>query len=135
MEQLLNWIWAALALGTLSVFLLRQRASRGHATAVHPKALVALLTALFILFPVISVSDDLHPAMADVVDPAKRILQTSSQLHQLQQGPSTVLLAVFLVVQVTTALVALQDWFSAASAACALERERIPNAGRSPPRF
>jgi hypothetical protein len=134
-EQLLNWIWAALALGTLSAFLLRQRASGRRAASVHPKALIALLTVLFILFPVISVSDDLHPAMADVVDPAKRILQVSSQLHQLQPGPSTLLLAVFLVVQVPTALVALQDWFSAATAACAVERERVPDAGRSPPRF
>ena len=135
MELLLNLLWAALALGTLSEFLLRQRASLTRTAAVHPKALIALVTVLVVVFPVISASDDLHPAIADLVEPAKRISQVSAQLHQLQPGLSTVLLAAFLVFQVSTALVALQGWFLAASTARALERERVPNDGRSPPRF
>jgi hypothetical protein len=134
-ELLLNLLWAALALGTLSEFLLRQCASLRRSAAVHTKALIALATVLVVVFPLISASDDLHPAIADLADPAKRISQVSAQLHQLQPGLSTVLLAAFLVFQVSTGLVALRGWYLAATAARALERERVPNDGRSPPRF
>lgn len=134
-EQLLNLLWATLALGTSSALLLRQRRSLGSARAVDLKALIALLTALIVLFPVISMSDDLHPAMADVVDPAKRILQVSAYLHQPQHGPFTVFLAALLVFQILAALVPLQDFFFVATAVRALERERVPNDGRSPPRI
>jgi hypothetical protein len=134
-EQLLNLLWAALALGTLSAFWLRQRAGVGRTMATHPMALIALLTALIIIFPVISVSDDLHPTMADVADPAKRILQVAPQLHQLQSVPSTVFLVSFLVFQVSSALVSRPDWFLEDTAVRALVRERVPNDGRSPPRF
>lgn len=135
MELLLNLLWAALALGTLSAFLLRQRASLGRTMAMHPKALIALVTVLFVIFPVISASDDLHPAIADVVEPAKRVLQVSAQLHQLQSGLSIVLLAAFLVFQGFDRACCAARLVLSSSAARTLERERVPNDERSPPRF
>ena len=96
MEQLLNLVWASVALAALCAFWLQQRTYQESSKVSYLKASVALVTLLIMLFPVISVSDDFHPAMAALDEPAKRLSLVAALLHRAQDGPSTVLLAAML---------------------------------------
>jgi hypothetical protein len=61
METVLNVIWLAVALAALWVWRYRWRASRPKASAYKWAEGIALGCALALLFPVISLTDDLHP--------------------------------------------------------------------------
>lgn len=70
MEALLNFFWLLIALGAFAWWRRRVKRSvhkaRGSCRAFSP--LLALVCALAILFPAISVTDDLHPALFIVED-------------------------------------------------------------------
>ena len=77
MELLLNLVWIALAITAFVCFVRRAR-SRGGKRTDYGRSLFALACILLILFPIISASDDLHPAQAVVEEPTKRIQQLAS---------------------------------------------------------
>lgn len=134
-EVLLNVAWAALAFGALAAFGLRQRRSRRRVNAADLTALIALSTLLLVLFPVISVSDDFHPAMVVLEDPARRISQLSACLHHMQDGFSALLLSAIVIVHVLTPRHGCEDWPYETAPGRLLQRERLPHDGRSPPSF
>ena len=80
MELLLNLVWIALAVAAFVSFLRRSRGQRGRRLD-YGRSLFALACALLILFPIISASDDLHPAQAVVEETTKRIQRLASPLQ------------------------------------------------------
>ena len=135
MELLLNLVWVAMALAAFGALLQERRAGSQRPQVPYLKALLALAFVLVLLFPVVSASDDLHPAQAVLEEATKRFQQLAAPLHQ----PSTVahggvvplLLAIYLVF----ALAALQVWQPTMQEARVINRATPPLAGRSPPSF
>lgn len=69
MELILNAFWLALALASLCLWqqgTYSTKGHRGYSTSLH--ALIILGCALILLFPVISLTDDLHDAQAVMED-------------------------------------------------------------------
>jgi len=75
MENLLNLCWLLLAVAALVAW--RCQAPRGG----HGRPLVALLFVLALMFPVISASDDLHPAPRAMEDSSKRTLRAWTRIN------------------------------------------------------
>jgi hypothetical protein len=129
-EQLLNAVWLFLLLGTLIPHLWRQPRLK----AAHAKALIALACVLFLLFPVISISDDLHPISAALEDPTKRLSKTLTPLAQVDgDHPAVSPLAIIRVALPVASFVVLRTALHVATTAHLANRERIPSDGRSPP--
>lgn len=79
MEILLNILWMVVALLAIANW----RARRSHHHAAH--AALALTCALLLLFPIISLSDDLHgSALYTEEAPAKRLVAGAG--HAVQHG-------------------------------------------------
>ncbi len=89
MELLLNLAWVALALAAFSA-LLRSRSakSQGRHKLPYGKALLALTCVLVLLFPVVSASDDLHPAQAVLEEATKRIQQFAAPCNTFRAFPT-----------------------------------------------
>ena len=134
MELLLNAIWATLALGAFLAYLRTQPHSETEQSP-QVKALIALACVLFLLFPVVSASDDLHAVPGALEDTTKRILRISGPPPQVRGSPSVPLLAVVLVLLTVIILVALRTTLHLAILARLANRERVPSDGRSPPSF
>ena len=134
MELLLNAIWATLALGAFLAYL-RQQPHSETEQSPQVKALIALACVLFLLFPVVSASDDLHAVPGALEDTTKRILRISGPPPQVRGSPSVPLLAVVLVLLTVIILVALRTTLHLAILARLANRERVPSDGRSPPSF
>lgn len=134
MELLLNAIWATLALGAFLAYLRTQPHSETEQSP-QAKALIALACVLFLLFPVVSASDDLHAVPGALEDTTKRILRISGPPPQVRGSPSVPLLAVVLVLLTVIILVALRTTLHLAILARLANRERVPSDGRSPPSF
>lgn len=77
MENFLNLCWLLLAVAALVGW--RCQAPRGG----HSRPLVALLFVLALMFPVISASDDLHPAAPAMEDSSKRTLRAWTRINGL----------------------------------------------------
>jgi hypothetical protein len=77
MENLLNLCWLLLAVAALVRW--RCQAARGG----HGRPLVALLFVLALMFPVISASDDLHPAAQAMEDSSKRTQRAWTRINGL----------------------------------------------------
>ena len=77
MENLLNLCW--LLLGVAALVAWHCQASRSG----HGRPLVALLFVLALMFPVISASDDLHPAAQAMEDSSKRTLRAWTRINWL----------------------------------------------------
>jgi len=95
MEVLLNTIWLLVAIGAF--FLWRPErfrgtpAGRGHRTSL---AILALATALVLLFPVISLTDDLHAGQAAMEDSSRSVMKARSTVQDcLRAGRSPLLAA------------------------------------------
>ena len=101
MELLLNLAWALLA---LPGYWLWRRSACGRRTRniTALQSLLALGCVLFLLFPVVSASDDLHAMRAEMEDSAtnkRTVRQAGSEKHsgwvnRLQSPPATVARAV-----------------------------------------
>jgi hypothetical protein len=96
METLLNLAWFVIAIAAICVF--RGVWRKRKATALHEW--VALGTFLFLLFPVISLTDDLHPELilAEASTSKKHLLLSSARGPATQShasGPAGSHLAVF----------------------------------------
>jgi hypothetical protein len=131
-ELLLNLVWAIIALVVLSAFWL-QRKQQCQRAIPRLISLVAVVTALLIIFPVISIDDDLYPVIGSLEDSAKRTLQAPVSFHHSQDAPATTLLTAILLLQSLLALVRLQDRLDETTTARFLEWARMPRDGRSPP--
>src|SRR5271168_1860660 len=66
METVLNLIWLMVAIAGVWVWRFRWAAEHRNSTKWAPNECVAMLCALALLFPVISLSDDLHPEILAV---------------------------------------------------------------------
>jgi hypothetical protein len=76
MELLLNILWLLLVLPAIAVW--RRAASDGAQQRHSPlRSLFLLSCTLILLFPVVSASDDLHPACAEIEEsgPSKRVVK------------------------------------------------------------
>jgi hypothetical protein len=132
-EQLLNAVWLVSVLGAFLAYLWHQPRLKA-AQSAQAKALIALACVLFLLFPAISISDDLHPVSAALEDPTKRIVKTSRDLPQVRgDHPGVPLLAVVPVVLPVANFAVLRTTLHTATAAHLTNRERVPSDGRSPP--
>ena len=131
MEIGLNFLWLLLA---VAAFLVWGREAARPSTRPHALKLAALGCALALLFPVISVTDDLHAQQAVMEDsnPSKRTLQAASHapIHVPKLGHPliaeaglVVSLPVLMVLgNITSAFLATPSFFAADS-----------HRGRAPP--
>ncbi len=133
MELLLNLIWLAVAATALVAFTRSRRRSARMAHIPYVQALIALACVVVLLFPVISASDDLHPAQAIVEDASKKLQIAIAPLHLQRTSPSSFMLAAMAAIYLTLALVVLQPLRSAAIPARILDGAIVPSAGRAPP--
>ncbi|HWY70662.1 MAG TPA: hypothetical protein VNX88_18490 [Terriglobales bacterium] len=92
---------------------------------------VALMCISFLIFPAISLSDDLHIESMAVEAPTKRISQLMVNLHQtgvvLAPWDSAVLLTIFAAPSRDT------DWITNVTVAVLLDGFQSPSSGRAPP--
>jgi hypothetical protein len=131
MELLLNLIWIALTIGSFVIVIRRQRRLTCHPT-VPSRSLLALACVLFLLFPIISASDDLHPTQALMEEAAKRVQHFASPLH-FPAGNSAPHLLPMLLLGLLFMLVKLQPLTVVESEPCLLEVHRIARNDRGPP--
>ncbi|MGA9567281.1 MAG: hypothetical protein WBS19_17280 [Candidatus Korobacteraceae bacterium] len=135
MELLLNLVWVAMALAAFCTLLRNRRVASQLPQVPYGKALLALACVLVLLFPVVSASDDLHPAQAVLEEATKRVQQLSAPLHHIQSVSDGGIILYLLATYLLFALLALQVWKPIAQEAMVIHRERLPRAGRSPPSF
>jgi hypothetical protein len=92
MENLLNLCWVLLAMAAL----LAWRCQAAHERAGQRGRLVALLCVMVLMFPVISATDDLHPAGQAIEDSSKRTQSVCATLKSVatnvKYGPSPAVL-------------------------------------------
>src|SRR5215469_17097468 len=129
MELLLNIVWVGLATIALLGFVRKRGQLARHTTFIT--ALLALMCALVLLFPVVSASDDLHPTQAVLEDATKRIQRLVAPEHH-GDFSSFSMLPVLLAIYLLSALVVLQVWHSNPSEARVISLSREPVSGRSP---
>lgn len=79
MEVLLNTIWMAIAVAAFAAWRPHRCVHRGRTSLVD---VVALACALLLLFPVISLTDDLHAEQYPMEDCARSVMK----VRNLQQG-------------------------------------------------
>lgn len=133
MELLLNLIWILLALLALLVFLRGRDASRQIARVPYRKSLLALACGVLLLFPVVSASDDLHPAQAVVEEGSKRLQQVVAPLHPQSTSLLLFMLPATLALCLMCSLLVLQLLHPPALKARLLDGAIVPSAGRAPP--
>ncbi len=133
MELLLNLIWLAVAAGALLAFARSRRRSARMADVAYGTALVALACVLVLLFPVISASDDLHPAQAVVEDASKRVQQAIATLHPQRTNLPPSMLPAMLALCLMSAVIVLRPLHPVALTARALDGVLVPTLGRAPP--
>jgi hypothetical protein len=132
MELLLNLVWMALTFGAFCAFLHKWPSSRHPTAAPVAKSLLALGCVTVLLFPIVSASDDLHPTQAVMEESSKRIQLNSLQLSH---GHSAAPVLPALLVCVLLALMVAHFLSQPVHVARAVEQERVPCDGRSPPVF
>jgi hypothetical protein len=135
MELLLNLVWVAMALAAFGALLRERRAGSLHAQVPYLRALLALAFVLVLLFPVVSASDDLHPAQAVLEEATKRFQQLAAPLHQPRTVAHGGIVPLLLAIYLLFALAALQIWQPRMQEARVINRATPPLAGRSPPSF
>jgi hypothetical protein len=133
MELLLNFAWLLLALP--ACWLWRRAEARPARQVSSLQSLLALGCALFLLFPVISASDDLHAMRAEIEESAtsKRTARNASAekssgwVQRLQTLPATVATAAWLAAPEV-------EWFEVCAVRISpLARPAVIQVGRAPP--
>jgi hypothetical protein len=133
MELLLNLIWISLGLAALFGFLRGRRVSSQISQVPYRKSLFALACGVLLLFPVVSASDDLHPAQAVLEEASKRVQLGVAPLHLLRASPPLFTLPATLALCLMCSLVVLQLLHPLALKAFPLSGAIVPSAGRAPP--
>jgi hypothetical protein len=136
MELLLNLIWVTLGMGAFLIFMrcYPQSSLKG---LPYSRALLALASVLLLLFPVVSASDDLHPAQALMEEASKRIPQFASPLQASSDTSTTTMLPILwmLALSLLFALTTWQPWRPVEVGRHALSGYRLGSCGRAPPSF
>lgn len=133
MELLLNLIWLTLATGALLGFVRGQRGSARMTQVSYRKSLVALACAVVLLFPIVSASDDLHPAQAVVEEATKRIQLAVAPLHSARSSAPLFMLPAISALCMMPALVVLRPVRFPAAKTRVLDGAIAVSAGRAPP--
>ena len=134
MELFLDLVWAVLAVGGILAVLRKQTASREIVPGSHTREVIAVAVLVFLLFPVISASDDLHATQIILEDTSKRLCRATATSHAAQVVTPIVSPAALLALYSLFTLIALRAQLPPVTAGRVLEGERIPHDGRSPPR-
>lgn len=129
MELLLNLVWLSLALGA-GIAVLR---SEAFGVVSRRKSLIALACVLLLLFPVVSASDDLHPAQALVEDASKRVQRAVAPLQLLAHGPTFGMLPALLAIYLLLTLSVWQRWAPLDMMADRADGHLLLREGRGPP--
>jgi len=130
MELLLNIVWVGLATIALLGFVRKRGQLARHTTFIT--ALLALMCALVLLFPVVSASDDLHPTQALLEDASKRVQQLVPPWQQVQRSLDLFPMLLTAVLLLGT-MVVLQLRRPPLQAKAMASVPGIPREGRSPP--
>lgn len=133
MELLLNVIWMSLAVLAFMGFLRSRHLSSRLSLVSCRKSLLALACGVVLLFPVVSVSDDLHPTQAVMEEASKRIQLSVSPLHLQSAGMLLFMLPATLALCLMCSPVLLQLWHPLPLKALPLRGMIVPAAGRAPP--
>jgi hypothetical protein len=131
MELLLNLVWTALVIG--SFFWATLRPQQNCRKGSQWRSLLVLGCALLLLFPVISASDDLHPAQAVMEDATRRVLHLVPSMHLSPAASAGPVLVLLLSLGSPLALVKLQSWIPQATESFLLDGHSLLAAGRAPP--
>ncbi|HLJ15890.1 MAG TPA: hypothetical protein VKV15_15435 [Bryobacteraceae bacterium] len=83
METFLNLVWLAVTVAAVCLWRYRWAGSRQHPTYSRRMEVVAIICVLALLFPVISLTDDLHPEMV----PADTVSSKRNHCLLAAQGP------------------------------------------------
>jgi hypothetical protein len=126
MELLLNLVWVALAVGLFVIFWRRRPA------ASNGLRMMALACVLLLLFPIISASDDLHPAQALAEEATRRASHLASPLQLSPANPAPAILPVLLL-GLLFALTSMQPATGFRPKLCVLEGYGVSRDGRGPP--
>jgi len=127
MELLLNLVWVAMAVGLFVTFWRRQRSR--VSTGLRRMALACVL---LLLFPIISASDDLHPAQALTEEATRRVSHLTPPVH-FSPGNSMPAILPALLFGLLFALTSLQPATGYRSRLGVLEGYRLSRDGRGPP--
>lgn len=136
MELLLNLIWGTLSMGAFLIFLRCHPQSRLKGLP-YLRALLALACVFLLLFPVVSASDDLHPAQVLMEEASRRIPQFASALQISHDTSSTPMLPMLwmLALSLLFGLTMWQPWRPVEVGRYALTGYRLGSRGRAPPPF
>lgn len=136
MELILNLVWAVLALSSYAL-LFRHLAIRRLRYSSGPRqwqCIVALTCVLLILFPVISLTDDLHELQATAEEASSCAVIKRCAAHHESPAARTIHQAPYLLatvaIRISWAAVGTAAVFQTAHLRPALER---PAPGRAPP--
>ena len=133
MELLLNLIWLAVAAGALLAFARSRRRSARMAHVPYGTALVALTCVVVLLFPVISASDDLHPAQALVEDASKKVQMAIAPLHPQRTNFPPSMLPAMLALCLMSAVIVLRPLRPMTLTARVRDGVLVQLSGRAPP--
>jgi cytochrome bd-type quinol oxidase subunit 2 len=133
MELLLNLIWLAVAATALVVFTRSRQRSARMAHVPYVQALIALACLVILLFPVISASDDLHPAQAVVEDASKKLQLAIAPLRLQRASASSSMLPAMVLFCLMFALVILQLFQAEELTVRVANGAAVPSPGRAPP--
>ncbi|MFZ0706273.1 MAG: hypothetical protein WAM71_11770 [Candidatus Korobacteraceae bacterium] len=136
MELLLNLIWMTLALAALCAFASRRSDSPLISRSGWGKALLALSCSIVLLFPIISASDDLHPAQAAVEDASKRVQSALVSGSTERSATSTAAIFLFVTFAMYLQFASSASWRRREHQLAVRIRdgEQLPARGRAPPR-
>jgi hypothetical protein len=139
MEAVLNLIWLIVALAGVWVWRFRWARSRQNSNRWAPTECVAIVCALALLFPVISLSDDLHPeSLAVDSSTGKRngsqLLARSLQPHEPGKIAKAHLGVAVLPARAASPVPAITNHLTGLASSEPVVRTSIVS-GRSPPLF
>lgn len=134
MELLLNLVWLTLALACFGAFAWNLDFACAEQKRFG-KSLLAIACMVFLLFPIVSASDDLHPTQALLEDATKRIQASGGPIHSSHSGPvaSGGGLSALLTALLLLCLSGLQRFRPATQVLRPLQGNRAPLPGRAPP--
>ena len=89
METILNFLWLAVTLTIAGVWSFRWLPSQQHPRMRMRREAIALVCALALLFPAISLTDDLHPesVAVDAASGKRNACQLLAHFSQVRQDP------------------------------------------------
>lgn len=127
MELLLNYLWGVIAVAALGVFHVRPAKDRRRAAALG-----VLFCSILLLFPAISVSDDLHfqAFVSEDLNASKRLPSVAVRATTVPQGVIFIVVAAFVLAFTCQTLWFVLGAISSRHLSVLVERRVL---GRAPP--